>query len=220
MASRKGKGGRQYVLLWRNVKRSAAYHGLSLAARATLIELMDRYNGSNNGFIGLGVRELSYELHCSKDTAGRALRELDDAKLAQPTKVGKWRGQKATEWRLVFEVCHKTGDLPTKSFDQRPTLSQSDQRDAKVRPEGRKPISSPTRGTRNEISSIERSSSSPTRGTHIHIYQEVSERCGAHNATDTGFLIGEGKDLEREQNGWDEKIVKFNSSVCKKGRSK
>jgi hypothetical protein len=47
------------VRLFRFVKRSQAWHDLSLAARCALIELIDRYNGINNGMIGLGVRELA-----------------------------------------------------------------------------------------------------------------------------------------------------------------
>jgi hypothetical protein len=90
-----------------------------MTARAALIELIDRYNGGNNGHIGLGARELAYELNCSKETAARALRELDDAKLAHPTIVGTWRGRQASEWRLTFLLCDRTGDLPTKNLERR-----------------------------------------------------------------------------------------------------
>ena len=55
------KGKRQYIQLYRNVKRSQAYHSLTVYARALLIELIDRHNGCNNGMIGLGVREAKYE---------------------------------------------------------------------------------------------------------------------------------------------------------------
>ena len=106
-------GKRQFVTIYRNVKRSAAYDGLSVYGRAALTELLDRYTGCNNGMIGLGVRELAYELRCSQNAAGRALRELDDAKLAHPVTVGVWRGRRATEWRLTFHRCDKTGELPT-----------------------------------------------------------------------------------------------------------
>ena len=111
-------GKRQFLMLFRNVKRSAAYHGLSVYGRAALIELIDRYTGCNNGMIGLGVRELAYELRCSQGNAGKALRELDDAKLAHPVTVGVWRGRKASEWRLAFYRCDKTGELPTTQWEQ------------------------------------------------------------------------------------------------------
>ena len=121
------KSGPRFVQLYHFIKRSQAWHDLSLPARCTLIELLDRYTGINNGMIGLGCRELSEALKCSRDTANRALTELDDAGLVRPTTVGVWRGKRATEWRLTFYRCDKTGDLPNKSW---PAYSQSDQKDA------------------------------------------------------------------------------------------
>ena len=125
---------RRFIQLWTNVKRSAAYHSLNCAARAALVELLDRYNGCNNGMIGLGVRELADELGCSKDTASRALHSLDDAGLAHPTKMGAWRGKKATEWRLTFYFCDQTHE---------PAVTNWPSKDS-VRQEGRK---SPARRT-------------------------------------------------------------------------
>ena len=162
--------------LFHFIKRSQAWHDLSLPARCALIELLDRFNGSNNGTIGLGCRELSAELNCSRDTANRALHELDDAGLARPTTVGVWRGKRATEWALAFYVCNKTGELPNKSW---PAWSQSDVKDAKVRPEGRKPSLSPTTGTHKPKSSMNGNGVSPTTGTHVdsnHTVRRLSAR--------------------------------------------
>ena len=77
----KAKKGRQFLRLFTNVKRSTEYHGLGCYARALLFELIDRFNGCNNGMIGLGVREAAYELGCSQGTACNAMRELDDSGL-------------------------------------------------------------------------------------------------------------------------------------------
>jgi hypothetical protein len=115
------------------VLRSEAYHGLSCYARAALIELRLRYNGINNGMIGLGVRELADALHCSLDTARRALTELDDAKLAHPITGGHWKGKRATEWRLTFYRCDKTGELPVLNWKPRQAYGE---RDTKVRARG------------------------------------------------------------------------------------
>jgi hypothetical protein len=63
------KSGPPFLQLYRFVKRSQVWHDLSLTARCALIELIDRYNGINNGMIGLGVRELAEELNCSLGSA-------------------------------------------------------------------------------------------------------------------------------------------------------
>ena len=131
---RQRRSGRKFIQLWSNLKRSAAYHSLSLPARCALVEILDRYTGCNNGAIGLGVRELADELRCSHGTAGRALKELDDAGLARPQTVGAWRGKRATEWRLTAYKCDVTGDLPVRDWPARESHVES----AKVSPRKRK----------------------------------------------------------------------------------
>ena len=116
--------GHLFIQLPHFVKRSTSYHGLSKPARAFLTELIDRHNGSNNGFIPLGVRETKYELVCSNDTAHRVAREVDDADLAKPTKVGAWQGKQATEWRLTWLYCHKTGQHPRTAWVERTPYRQ------------------------------------------------------------------------------------------------
>ena len=63
-----GKHGPDFIQLFHFVKRSREEQGQGLSARALLIELIDRYNGCNNGLIALGIRETSYELGCGKST--------------------------------------------------------------------------------------------------------------------------------------------------------
>jgi hypothetical protein len=161
-------GGRRFIRLFTNVKRSAAYHSLSVYARSALIELLDRYTGINNGMIGLGCRELANELRCSRDTAAKALTDLDDAGLAQPLTPGAWRGKKATEWRLTFLRCDKTGELPINNWQPR---SQSARKDTKVRVEGHKDVLSPSGRTQEPKNSTNESRLSPSGRTHIYIYQ-------------------------------------------------
>ena len=173
-----GTSKRQFLQLYRNVKRSTAYHSLNHYARCLLFELIDRYTGSNNGMIGLGVREARYELGCSAGTISNAMRELDDAGLARPTKVGAWRGKQATEWRLMFLRCDKTGDLPVTQWEQRMPYSEFTQRNTKVHErERREGLSSRgrTQTTKNPMNESEPSSPGDT---HIDIYQGkgVAER--------------------------------------------
>ena len=172
------RGKRQFIQLYRNVKRSTNYHGLSAYARALLLELIDRFNGCNNGMIGLGVREAKYELQCSQGRISTAMRELDDAGLARPTKIGAWRGKRATEWRLMFLRCDKTHDAPVTVWEQRKPHSEFTLGYAQVHAGvHREPLSS--RGSTQKPNSSMSDQGLSSRGdTHIDIYQGPGERLG------------------------------------------
>jgi len=168
-----GRSKRQFLRLFTNVKRSTAYHGLSSYGRSLLFELIDRYNGCNNGTIGLGVREAAYEMGCCKGTISTAMRELDDAGLARPTRLGAWRGKRATEWGLMWLRCDKTGELPVSAWEQRKPFSEFTTEDTKVHEIGhRKVLSSPGETHRQKRSMNESEPSSSGR-THVDIYQGV-----------------------------------------------
>jgi hypothetical protein len=122
--------------------------------------------------IGLGCRELASALNCSRDRAAKALRELDDSGLARPLTGGVWRGKKATEWRLSFYRCDKTGELPIHNW---PARSQSDCEDAKDRIAGHKPSLSPSHGTQAPKNITTRNAHSPATRPHIDIYQGDTE---------------------------------------------
>ena len=130
--------------------------------------MLERYTGINNGMIGLGCRELAEELNCARDTAAKALRELDDSGLVQPLTAGMWRGKKATEWRITFFRCDKTGELPILNWEP---SSQSVSQDAKVRVVGRKRSLSPSGRTQEPKSSMNENPLSQFGRTHIDIYQ-------------------------------------------------
>jgi hypothetical protein len=165
-----GRSKRQFLQLFTNVKRSAAYHGLSSYARSLLFELIDRYNGCNNGMIGLGVREAAYELGCCNGTVSNAMRDLDDAGLARPTKVGAWRGKKATEWRLMWLRCDKTGDLPVSAWEQRKPFSEFTTQDTKVHEVGNREVLSSLHRTHRPKNSMNEPELSSSGKTHIDIY--------------------------------------------------
>ena len=176
MARTRRTGRRQFVQLYRNIKRSVAYHGLSCTARAALIELIDRHNGINNGFLGLGVRELAYELGCGQMTALRALQELDDAGLAQPTKVGAWRGKKATEWRLTFRLCNKTGELPINNWEQRKPYREYQTGSAKVPNQKHREGLSIKLEAHRAKNPINETALSTKSEAHVHISRQYGEK--------------------------------------------
>jgi hypothetical protein len=171
--SRGKKGGRPFIQFHTNVLRSKAYHSLSAYARAALIELRVRYHGINNGMIVLSVRELAYELRCSLDTARRALVELDDAGLARPITGGHWKGKRATEWRLAFYRCDKTGDLLVNNWERRQVYVSEN---TKVRLEVHTGSKCTARSTHNRNSSMNDPAKCTATGTHIDIYQGDRDR--------------------------------------------
>ena len=115
MGNRRPSKGPKFVRLFHFVKLSQAWHDLSLAARCALIELIYRYNGGNNGTIGLGVRQLSDALHCSRDTAARALRELDDSKLAVPRTGGHWKASVRPSGASPFIGATRRANFPSRT---------------------------------------------------------------------------------------------------------
>jgi hypothetical protein len=115
---RKAKGP-PFVQLHYFLLDSAAWHGLSLAARAAYIELARVYNGINNGSIAMSVRRLAAAVPCNKDTAVRVLDELESSGFIEVAKIGtfKRKEKRATEYRLDAYRCDVTGKLPAKRFD-------------------------------------------------------------------------------------------------------
>ena len=66
----------RYLGLPHYLLSSEAWRDLSPNERALFVEVAQRYNGQNNGKIGLGVREAGEALHVRPQTAGDAFRRL------------------------------------------------------------------------------------------------------------------------------------------------
>jgi hypothetical protein len=182
----KKRKGRQFLQLFTNVKRSTAYHGLSLKARALLFELIDRYNGINNGMIGLGVREAKHELRISHGSVINAMRELDDAGLARPTKLGSRLGKKATEWRLTFLRCNKTHEPAVTVWEQRRPHSEVSHESTKGQPEEHRVSVRSATKAQTPNSSMNGPTMRSATEAHIDIYQGGR---GAAELTPEGKLL-------------------------------
>jgi hypothetical protein len=155
---------------------SIAWKSLLPVPRALFVELAQRWNGFNNGSIGLGVREAGEALHVKPHTAGLAFAVLSERGFLVLTKDSSF-GQKklAREWRVT---CFPTGpwDAPTSppthdymrwrpaSEKQKPvpfgdTLSAVSGHTA-TENEAKNPHTVPLRGTKAD-------SIVPLRGTHL-----------------------------------------------------
>jgi hypothetical protein len=106
---------------------SVAYRSLKPASRTLLSELIYRFNGHNNGQIGLGVREATKAIGVkSVQTAGRAFADLQRKGFIVAERKGSFDCSKggqhrATEWRLTHlpaanSSASKSANAPTKEF--------------------------------------------------------------------------------------------------------
>ena len=86
--------------------------------KATYLELKWRYDGLNNGRVGLGCRELAEALKSSKDTARRSLERLMERGLIAKAKPSGFnvKDRTATEWRLTEYACDRSNHPATKDF--------------------------------------------------------------------------------------------------------
>ena len=136
---RKGTG-QKHVQLFDYMLRSAAWRDLSTVEMALYVEIKRRFDGFNNGRIGMSCREAAALLNVSKATAGRAFDRLQRNGLITIGKPSGFnvKGRVSTEWRLTEYRCDVSGELPTKEFlkwkpDEKTTVSPEGQT---VSPEG------------------------------------------------------------------------------------
>lgn len=97
---------------------SPAWRSLSAPERALYVQVAARFNGKNNGFIALSVREAASEVNIAKDTAGRAFARLGDRGLLELAQPGAFtfKTRHAAEWRLTALPCDRTGAPASKAF--------------------------------------------------------------------------------------------------------
>jgi hypothetical protein len=94
-----------------------AWTQLSVTARCAWHEVVRKFNGSNNGRLAVSTRDLGERLRVSKDTAGRALKELVTYGFLAIMKQSSFNIKRlATEYRLTHLKCDVTGELSTKEF--------------------------------------------------------------------------------------------------------
>lgn len=105
------------IKVQRNPNRST-WKSLNAIQRAIYVEMVARYDGSNNGCIPYSVRDAANALHISKATAFRSLAVLKERGFIVPIKRGAFslKLRHATEWRLTEFNCDLTGALPSKDF--------------------------------------------------------------------------------------------------------
>lgn len=114
----KRKGRAKFVMIDGYVWRTAAWQALSNDDKGVYLELKWRYDGVNNGRIGLGEREAAAALRIGRDTVRRSFTSLSEKGFVAKAKPSGFnvKNRAATEWRLTEYKCDVTGELPTKEF--------------------------------------------------------------------------------------------------------
>ena len=92
----------RFLALPHYLLKSDAWKSLGPIPRALFVEVAQRWNGFNNGQIGLGVREAGQALHVKHTTAGAAFKVLQERGFLALTKDSGFDQKRlAREWRVT-----------------------------------------------------------------------------------------------------------------------
>lgn len=118
MMKKKRAKAERYVRLTHRMMQTKAWQSLDSSARAVYLELAMIYTGTNNGRIGLSVRQAAQAIQVSPATAARALSVLQERGFIVATAKGRFDRQRhATEWRLTEFKCDLTGQPASRDFE-------------------------------------------------------------------------------------------------------
>lgn len=135
--NRKGRSadGGRFVQLHHFMLNSPAWRCLSAQDRAAYVAVAMTYNGANNGYLAVSVRQIAEHANINKDTAAKCLGRLQKLGFLELVTPGAFsrKVRHAAEWRLTFYKCDRTHALPSKAFlkwrpenaEHRPSLSDS-----------------------------------------------------------------------------------------------
>ena len=94
----------KFIMIRRWMYESAAYRSLSSVARDLLNELIYRFNGQNNGYVGLSHRQALERIGTKSNRAiTDAFRELQTKGFIRPRAIGSFnlKSRHSTEWILT-----------------------------------------------------------------------------------------------------------------------
>jgi hypothetical protein len=96
-----------------------AFKALSSDARTGYLLFKRRYNGRNNGTIGVSARDMGNWLGKSKSTGARVIRELEAFGFIVCSRKSAFslKAKLAAEYRLTEHRCDLTNHLPTRDFE-------------------------------------------------------------------------------------------------------
>ena len=130
----RSKEDKKHVRLNRWLLESPAYYSLSHLGRSALVEMYYIYNGSNNGELFMSVRALGVRLDCHKDTANKALKELEEKGFIRANEHGSFdQKQNLATTYILTEYSYREAQ-PMKEFLRWQPDKSDDQAAKKLKP--------------------------------------------------------------------------------------
>lgn len=143
----RSKSGGRFLALPHFLMETPAWRSLPAYERAALIEVAMIYDGSNNGYLDMGVRRLGERINVSINKANRCLRELVNRGFLEVTETSAFsrKDRTATSFRLTWHKCARTHQVPSRAYqnwspeplEKKTTVTRDDftvTRDATVAP--------------------------------------------------------------------------------------
>ncbi|MBP2159573.1 MULTISPECIES: winged helix-turn-helix domain-containing protein [Asticcacaulis] len=117
-ATGRRKSGPPFVRLFYYLMDSPAWLALMPSDRAVLMQIMRRYNGENNGYLGASIDNLASECNIRPNTASEAVKRLIAAGFVEKAQEAAFsrKDRKATQYRLTCFKCDRTGAAPSNTF--------------------------------------------------------------------------------------------------------
>lgn len=116
----RSKGGPPFVQLFHHVLASEAWLASKPLDRAVVVQLARRYNGSNNGRLGMSVRDAAEECCADKDACGAAFKRLEERGFIECVLESgfSFKLKRAREWRLTWLRCDVTNTPPSRAYQR------------------------------------------------------------------------------------------------------
>lgn len=114
----RSKSSGRFVQIHHFLMETRAWRDLNPAERTVYLEVAKLYDGANNGWLALSVRDAADRCNINKDTAGKCFHRLEKLGFLDLVTPGGFtrKVRHAAEWRLTQHRCDKSGAPPSKRF--------------------------------------------------------------------------------------------------------
>jgi hypothetical protein len=108
----------RFVAIPHFLMETAAWRTMPVYERAAFLEVAMLYNGTNNGFLDMAVRNLAERLGVSPNKANRALQELVRRGFLEVTELSAFsrKDRTAQSYRLTHKPCDRTRQAGSRAY--------------------------------------------------------------------------------------------------------